>query len=122
MTTPSAHSQFLLLLRQPNDGPGPTPEELREIMGHFGKWMAELSAKGALIGTNSLEDTGRVLRSRRGATITDGPFAETKEIVGGYILIAARSLDEAAEIASGCPGLDYRLSVEVRPVKTERDE
>lgn len=57
-----------------------------------------------------------------GAVITDGPYAEAKEIVGGYILINASSLDEAVEIARGCPGLDYRLAVEVRPVKQHTRE
>lgn len=110
-------SQFLLLLRQPNTGPGPTPEELQAIMARFGTWMAGLSAKGIVAGTNGLEPTGKILREPGGAVVTDGPYAETKEIVGGYILINAASLDDAVEIAQGCPGLDYRLAVEVRPVK-----
>lgn len=113
--TPS--SQFLLLLHQPNTGPGPTSEELKAIMARFGTWMTGLSAKGIVAGTNGLEPTGKILRGPCGAVITDGPYAEAKEIVGGYILINASSLDEAVEIARGCPGLDYRLAVEVRPVK-----
>ena len=113
--TPSA--QYLLLLLQPGTGPGPTPEKLQEIMGRFKTWMDGLYAKGIVAGTNGLEPTGKILREPGGTVITDGPYAEAKEVVGGYILINAANLDEAVAIARGCPGLDYRLAVEVRPIK-----
>lgn len=115
MTKRSA--QYLLLLHQPNTGRGPTPAELQQIMAQFGKWMEGLYAKGIVAGTNGLEPTGKVLREPGGAVITDGPYAETTEIVGGYILINAPSLAKAVAIAKGCPGLNHRLAVEVRPVK-----
>ena len=114
--------QFLLLLRQPNSGPGPTPEEMREIMGRFGEWMAGLHARKLVIGTNGLEVAGAVLRGPRGKTVTDGPFAESKEIVGGYVHITAGNLAEAMEVARDCPGLDYRMAVEVRPIKARGNE
>ncbi len=113
--------QFLLLLRQPNTGQGPTPAELQEIMGHFKVWMDGLHARGAVAGTHGLEPTGKVLRGPDGAVVTDGPYAEATEIVGGYILINAAHLDEAVAIARGCPGLRYRLVVEVRPVQRRHD-
>lgn len=113
---PSAN-QYLLLLHQPNTGPGPTPEELQKIMARFGTWMEGLYAKNIVAGTNGLEPAGKVLREPGGTVITDGPYAEAKEIVGGYVLINAANLDEAVAIARDCPGLDYRLAVEVRPVK-----
>ncbi|HVU34700.1 MAG TPA: YciI family protein [Opitutaceae bacterium] len=106
----------MLLLRQPA-GPVPPPEELQKIMVRFQTWMDGMMAKGMVVGTNGLDVTGKVLRGRRGASITDGPFAETKEIVGGYVLITAASLDEAVEAARDCPGLDYAMAVEVRPVR-----
>lgn len=113
----STARQYLLLLHQPTTGPGPTPEQLRGIMAEFGVWMAGLHEKGVVAGTNGLEPTGKVLREPGGAVITDGPYAEAKEIVGGYILINAKSLDAAVAIARGCPGLNHRLTVEVRPVQ-----
>jgi hypothetical protein len=112
-------SQYLLLLHQPNTGPGPTSDELQRIMARFHTWMEGLRAKDIVAGTNGLESIGKVLREPGGAVTTDGPYAETKEVVGGYILINASSLDEAVAIARGCPGLDYRLAVEVRPVKRQ---
>ena len=121
MTTQSNKSQFLLLLRQPHAGPHPTPEEMQQIMGRFMEWMQGMSAKGIVAGTNGLEDTGKVLRGSRGASVTDGPYAESKEVVGGYVLISADSLSHAVEIARDCPGLDYRMAVEVRPVKLMRE-
>ncbi len=89
-------------------------------MARFGEWMASLNAKGIVVGNNGLENTGKVLRGHRGASTTDGPYSETKEIVGGYILIKAESLDHAVEIARNCPGLDYSLAVEVRPINHRR--
>ncbi len=122
MTSASpALPQFLLLLRQPNEGPQPSPEEMQHIMNRFGTWIADLSAKGVVISTNGLEDGGTVLRGRRGSTCTDGPFAEAKEIIGGYVLITAASFVAAVETGRDCPGLDYRMTVEVRPVKERRE-
>ena len=82
--------------------------------------MTALKTKGIVAGSNGLESTGKVLRGPRGASVTDGPYSETKETVGGYILISAQNLDEAVEIARECPGLDYQLTVEVRPINNSR--
>lgn len=112
----SNSAQFLLLLHQPTTGPGPTPEELQKIMAEFGVWMDGLRARDAVVSTHGLLPTGKVLREPGGAVVTDGPYAETKEIVGGYILIKATDLDAAVAIARGCPGLNHRLAVEVRPI------
>ena len=117
MTNESNKPQFLLLLRQPQVGPHPSPEEMQQIMARFMEWMKSMSAKGQVIGANGLEDTGKLLRGPRGASVTDGPYPETKEIVGGFVHITADSLDDAVEIARGCPGLDYRMVVEVRAIK-----
>lgn len=111
-------SQFMLLLHQPHGtGPGPMAEELRHIMGRFNDWMSAMKAKGLVVGTNGLDVTGAVLRGPRGASVTDGPYLETKEIVGGYVIIKAASLTQAIEVARDCPGLDYQLAVEVRPIR-----
>ncbi len=121
MSTQAKPSQFMLLLRQPQNEPGPTPEQLRQIMARFTDWMSAMNAKGIVAGNNGLEDTGKTLHGHRGATVTDGPYSETKEIVAGYILINAESLNHAVEIARDCPGLDYRLAVEVRPIRQRPD-
>ena len=107
----------MILLHQPyGRGPGPTAEELGRIMVRFNAWMSGMRAKGLVVGTNGLEAAGAVLRGPRGASITDGPYSETKEIVGGYVLIKADNLAHAIELGRECPGLDYHMAVEVRPV------
>ncbi len=117
MKTARENPLYLLLLRQPKTGPGPTAAQMREIMAHFAEWMARLRAEGALVSSHGLKPKGKVLRGRRGQNVSDGPYAETKEIVGGYVLIRARNAAHALRFARACPGLDYRLTVEVRPVK-----
>jgi hypothetical protein len=109
----SHRSHYLLVLRQPEGGV-PPPEEMKKIMAQFTTWMDDLRKKEMVESTNGLELTGKVLRGRR---VIDGPYAETKEIIGGYVLISASNLDEAVEAAQACPGLDYNLTVEVRPVR-----
>ncbi len=85
-------------------------------MGRFELWMKGLREKQMVVGTNGLEPAGTVLRGPRGRTVCDGPFAESKEIIGGYVLITADDFEQAVEAARDCPGLDYRMAIEVRPV------
>lgn len=86
-------------------------------MAKFMEWMKRMNAKGLVVGTNGLDPTGKVLRGPRGASVTDGPYPESKEIVGGYVLITADSMDHAVDIARDCPGLDFQMVVEVRAVR-----
>ena len=113
----SEKPQFLLLFRHPSDGPDPTPDEMQQIMGRWMEWMKGMKARGEFVGANRLDDGGKVLRGATGSTVTDGPFAETKEVVGGYVIVAADNLARAAEIARGCPGLANGAIVEVRPIE-----
>ena len=117
MSTPSDLHQHLILLQYPHDGMPPSPTELQAIMTRFATWMEGLQKQGRVAATNGLENTGKILRGPIGETvITDGPFAEGKEVVGGYVLLNPSTLDEAVAAASACPGLDNRMIVEVRPV------
>src|ERR1043165_8988801 len=115
MSTPSK-SQFLILIHQPGGGP-PPPDQLQPIMARFKVWMDAMRADGVVLGSNGLAHTGKVLRGPRGASVTDGPYPEGKEIVGGYVLIETADLDEAIEAARDCPGLGLGMVVEVRPVR-----
>ncbi len=110
-------NQYLIILRQPGTGPGPEPEKMKKIMIRFGAWMDGLRAKDAVVGTNGLQPTGKIIRgSLAEMVITDGPYIEAKEVVGGYVLVKARSLPAAVAMAKRCPGLDYGMTIEVRPV------
>jgi hypothetical protein len=62
---------------------------------------------------------GKIVSQKRGLSVSDGPFAESKEAIGGFFLLEVGSLDEAAEIAKDFPGLEYGATVEVRPVAPE---
>ena len=110
-------TQFLLLFRHPQAAPDPTPEEMQQIFGKWMAWMKAMKAKGQYVGGDRLDDAGKVVRSVRGASVTDGPYAEAKEILGGYIIVEADSLAQATEIAKGCPGLETETTVEVRPIE-----
>jgi hypothetical protein len=109
-------TQFLLLFRHPIAGPDPTPEEMQQIFGKWMAWMKGMKAKGHYVGGDRLDDAGKVLRPH-GSSVTDGPYAEAKETVGGYIIVLADNLAQAAEIAKGCPGLEGETIVEVRPIE-----
>jgi hypothetical protein len=94
-----------------------SPERAQQNMQKWRSWFQELQTKGELKNIGQpLEEGGRLLAGKK-KVITDGPYAETKDLVGGYSLIEARDLDHAAKIASGCPVLDNGGSVEVRQVR-----
>ena len=117
MSTAAQSAQFLLLFRHSQEGPDPTPAEMEQIMGKWMAWLKGMGARGQMVGANRLQETGCVLRGP-GAEMSDGPFAEAKEIVGGYVLVNAPDLAAATAIARGCPGLAMSTTiVEVRPVE-----
>lgn len=107
-------SEFLYLYR--GGQRGRTPEQSDQIMQKWLAWMKDLTASGNLKDPGQpLEGEGRVVADR-GRTVTDGPFPESKDLIGGFTLIEAENLERAAELARGCPILDVDGSVEVRPV------
>ena len=94
----------------------PSPEQSQQIMQKWLAWMKELTASGNLKDPGQpLELEGKVVKGK-GGTVTDGPFAEAKDLVGGFTIVAADSLAHAAKLAGGCPILEVDGSVEVRPV------
>jgi hypothetical protein len=107
-------SEYLFLYR---GGSRPTsPQEAQAVMQLWMNWMQELARQGHMKDRGQpLDPAGKVVSGREKA-ITDGPFAEAKDLVGGYTLITAADLAEAAELAKGCPVFDRGGSVEVRPV------
>jgi hypothetical protein len=106
-------SQFLYLYRG-GDSSG-TPEMMQQSMQKWMAWMQDLGAKGKLKDQgNPLEAGGKVVKKK--TAITDGPFAEAKDIIGGYTLVEAKDIDEAASLAAGCPIFDNGGFVEVRPI------
>jgi hypothetical protein len=108
-------SQFLFLYRG-GDDVQMSPEQMQQRMQKWMAWMKDLGAKGQLKDQgNPLEDGGKVVKGKA-KTVTDGPYAETKDVIGGYTLVEAKDLAEAAEISKGCPIFDIDGVVEVRPI------
>jgi len=93
-----------------------TPEQAQKSMQRWMAWMRDLESKGHLKSAGQpLDRTGKVVRGTARA-ITDGPFVEAKDVIGGYTIVEAKDIAEAAELAKGCPSLDGQGSVEIRPV------
>ncbi len=105
-------SQFVFLYREAKT---PTPKELEGRMATTLQWFKDLEAGGhlALYGHPLNRTDGRVVRK---GDVTDGPYAETKDIVIGFSVIEARDLDEAVRLAAACPLVEAGCLVEVRPV------
>jgi len=112
-------SQFLYLYRMTADSRQAamgTPEQAQQSMQRWMTWMRELDTKGHLKDRGQpLERTGKVVRGQQ-KSVTDGPYLEAKDLVGGFTLVEARDIDQAVELSRGCPILDGGGSVEVRPV------
>lgn len=93
-----------------------SPEELQADMELWTAWMGDLAAKGKLIGGQPLFPEGKVLKAS-GKKVTDGPFTEGKDIVGGYLIIKANDFADAVELSKGCPMFNSESgTVEVREV------
>jgi len=112
-------SQFMYIFRGGGYAtPGSlSPTELQQHLAKWNAWSNELLKAGRLVGGQPLEHppTGKTIRGRERA-VTDGPYAESKDLVSGTLIVEAASLQEAAELARGCPILELDGSVEVRPV------
>ena len=96
-----------------------SPEEIQKMVTQWYAWFERLTQEGKCKGGHPLEREGKIVSGRAGRTVADGPFAESKEAIGGYFLLQVDDLDEAVEIARQCPGLAYGIDVEVRPVAEE---
>jgi hypothetical protein len=106
----------MVLLHENDDGWAKlSADDKQEIMQRYFAWVGELRRGNHMRGGDPLVRGGRVLRTTRGE-IVEGPYTETKEVVTGYFVIEASSLDEAARLARGCPALSHGESVVVREI------
>jgi hypothetical protein len=93
-----------------------SPEQMQQVMQKWMAWFKELAEKGHIKDRGQpLERSGRLVKGKQ-KTVTDGPFAEAKDVVGGYTLVEARDLEHAVELSKGCPIFEREGAVEVRPV------
>jgi len=110
-------AKFLFVYRSAKDSRDKmTPEEMQQILQKWRTWIADGLQKGWMLDAgDALKKEGRVVRA--GQVVTDGPFVESKEVVGGFSIIQADTLGAAAELANGCPVLLRGGTVEVRPLE-----
>lgn len=111
-------SYMLLLYGEPQVDPALSPEEMQSVIQKYYDWREKLQDEGKLIGSDKLKDgEGRVLRGHNGRMrVLDGPYSETKEVIGGYFAIRASDYDQAVEIAGECPHLAYGGTIEIREI------
>ena len=112
-------SDYLLLFRGNIWDRGLSPEQLQKVVSDWMAWFEGLKEQGKCTGGHPLEREGKLVSGKQGRNVADGPFAESKEAIGGYFLLDVGSLDEAVAIAQECPGLPFGAIVEVRPVAGE---
>lgn len=92
-----------------------SPEEMQKHMQKWVEWVEKLKADKTYVSGEALTPGGKTVKGSK-AVVTDGPFAESKEVVGGYFIVKAANIDEAIKIAKDCPDLPYDGVVEVREV------
>ena len=109
---------FLLIFRDAESSrySAMSAEQRQQLLLQWNEWYEGLAAVGKVQHGHPLEPGGRVVSGERGERIIDGPFAETKDAIGGYFLVTVTGIDEATEIARRCPGLPFGITVEVRRI------
>ena len=109
----------MLLFRGPDWDAGLSREETQQRMDRVMAWFDGLQARGIVRAGNPLARKGVVLSGKNAREVADGPYAESKEVIGGYLVLQAAVLDEAVAIARQCTTLDVGITVEVRPMLDE---
>jgi hypothetical protein len=107
-------NEYLLIIHRDlvNKESAPSPQQMQDLIKPFQEWIGGIAAQNKLVAPpKRLDVSGRVVK---GNLVTDGPYAEVKESVGGLIIVRANSYEEAADIAKGCPILNWGATVEVR--------
>ena len=105
MNAHTTTSEYLLVFRNTGWHRDLSPEEIQQNMARFTEWFEELNNSGKFKGGGPLGHYGKILAGRN--SVTDGPFVESKEAIAGFFLIRADSLEQAVEVARGCPGLEF---------------
>jgi len=120
MSTQTTTSEYMLLFRGTLWDKKLSSEQIQKVMSRWNAWMERLTQQGKLKSGQPLDrHEGKIISWKKGQTVAEGPFAESKEAIGGYFLLRVDGLEEAVEIAKLCPALEYGLNVEVRPIASE---
>jgi hypothetical protein len=92
-----------------------SPEAMQAELDKWGQWIGGIAAQGKMVATDALNQSGKIVKGSK-HVVTDGPFIESKELVSGFLILTADSVDEAVELSKGCPIYDIEGSVEVRSI------
>ena len=111
-----SNNGYMLIFRGNEWHKGMSPEQMQQVSDQWMAWFKGLTEDGKCIAGNPLEPKGKIVTGKGGRVVSDGPFAESKEAIGGYFLLKVDSMEEAVAIAQQCPGLPHGAKVEVRPV------
>ena len=109
-------SQFVYLYRGGNREFEQSPERMQQMMQKWMSWLKGLGEQGHLKDQGQpLERAGKIVKGKQ-KSVTDGPFAEAKDVIGGFSIVEAHDLDQAVQLSKGCPIFEVEGAVEVRPV------
>jgi len=107
---------YLLLVRGSDWTRGLSADEIQRDSGQVMDWFKQLMESGKAVGGRPLGNEGKLVSGKNGRTVTDGPFAESKEAIAGYFMLKVDTMEEAVAIAQQCPNLAYGITLEVRPL------
>ena len=117
MSAKTTASEYLLLFRGTSWHKDHSPKEIENDLARFTAWFERLKNEGKFESGHPLAHDGKIVAGSN--AVTDGPFAESKEAIAGFFIIRADSLEQAVEVAKGCPALEYGQTVEVRPIVSD---
>lgn len=116
MSTLAKKSDYMLLFRGTDWQKTLAPELVEQAMTDWYAWFERLMQEGKCTDAHPLLPEGKLISTKHGSTVLDGPFAESKESIAGYFYLQVADENEVIQIAQQCPGLEYGCVVEVRPV------
>jgi hypothetical protein len=114
MIAKTTKSEYLLLFRSTNWQKGLSPEAIQQNLDRFTAWFKQLRNDGTFEAGGPLLYGGKIVTGRK--VVIDGPFAESKEAIAGFLIVQADSLEQAVQIAEDCPGFRFGQTVEVRTI------
>jgi len=110
---------YMLLFRSDEWYEELSHDEIQKVISQNNDWIEGLIAQGKAKPGHALQRNGATVSGKTGQTVSDGPFAESKEVLGGFLLLDVETIGEAIAIAQRSPTLSYGTSIEVRPVAEE---
>lgn len=119
MDTQKARSEFMLLFRGKKWDEGVSLEECQRRIERVMAWLDGLKATGKVKGGQPLSTDNRIVSAKKGKVVADGPFPESKEAIGGYLVVLVNDIEEAVAIATSNPTVEWGITIEVRPVVDE---